>query len=160
MSLRARTAAGAAFVVIAAAAAVASLGGLTVYDPPAAGAGRGAPGPSWARPCYGRPARPDRSLLHFCARARGTVVFVRRQRRQECTEVHFLLVARFRLLIVKLAVGRTVESPRLGSRVTVVGPLLRARYGLREIQGWRVDAGDRRLKTAPRFPHCIDRRRR
>ena len=52
--------------------------------------------------------------------------------------MHFALVGRFGALIVKLGDPRMIETPSVGSRITAVGPLVRARNDMREIQAWSV----------------------
>ena len=63
---------------------------------------------------------------------------VRTKGSAESAEVHFALVGRFGAMIVKLGDPRMIETPSVGSRITAVGPLVRARNDMREIQAWSV----------------------
>lgn len=85
--------------------------------------------PSWAQPCLHRAPRGDRILLARCARASGRVLWVRKRR----GELHFALVARFHLFVVK---GES--APAIGDTKLVIGPLVRARNGLREIEAFAL----------------------
>jgi hypothetical protein len=88
--------------------------------------------PTWAKPCQDREPRHDRELLETCARVAGRVLAVRAEAGQTGPpEVHLAMIADFHLFVVKLAPGQ--GRPSLGSTVTVVGPLVRASNGLREI---------------------------
>lgn len=93
--------------------------------------------PSWARPCTERPARADRPRLAFCARVAGRVVAVRRG--PTPGETHLALVSRLHLFVVLLPVA--TRPPATGSYLTAVGPLVRARNGLREVQAFMVGGG-------------------
>ncbi len=103
--------------VTVAAAGLSAPGSKRTYDGPQAAA------PGWAHPCFERSPRPDRTLLHRCARVRGRVLRVERRPNDE---LHLAIVARWQLLIVKLEDG--ADSPSLGSMVTFVGPLVRTHY--------------------------------
>ena len=100
----------------------------------------GAPGTAhaWAAPCYQHKPRHDRQLLARCARATGVVSYVRREGSPHVHEVHFALVGRFGALIVKLGDPSVLRTPALGSRVTVVGALVRADNDMREIEAWSL----------------------
>jgi hypothetical protein len=117
----------AAAAAIALAAAVALQGSVRIDPGDAAHA-------AWSRPCDGRAARPDRTLLARCARVHGRVLWVRRRP----GEVHLALIARLHLFVVKLAPG--MPSPGVGSGLTATGPLVRARNGLREVQAFAVSS--------------------
>jgi hypothetical protein len=52
--------------------------------------------------------------------------------------VHFALVGRFGALIVKLGDPSLLRTPAVGSRVTVVGALVRADNDMREIEAWSL----------------------
>ena len=98
------------------------------------------PRPHWAEPCRNDKPRHDRQLLADCARSSGFVAWVRDEQTPSLNrDVHFALVGRFGVIIVKLDDPDVIPVPRLSSRVTVVGPLVRARNGMREIQVWRLD---------------------
>ena len=94
--------------------------------------------PDWAEPCRDDEPRRDRELLADCARSTGYVAWVREQRRSAGSEVHFALVGRFGVVIVKLGHPDRIATPRLASHVAVIGALVRASNGMREIQAWRL----------------------
>jgi hypothetical protein len=94
--------------------------------------------PAWSAPCFLHQPRHDRALLARCARATGVVAHVRSEGDTHAREVHFALVGRFGALIIKLGDPATLRKPRVGSRVTVVGPLVRASNDMREIEAWSV----------------------
>ena len=119
-------------VVAAAAAAFTSLETFADESTSAAAA------PKWSAPCFRHEPRPDRVLLSRCARATGVVAHVRAQGSGESAEVHFALLGRFGALIVKLGDPAALATPSVGSRVTVVGPLVRASNDMREIQAWSL----------------------
>ena len=91
---------------------------------------------AWTAPCRSHEPRHDRVLLARCARATGVVAHVRREGHSTSQEVHFALLGRFGALIVKIGDPPAFEAPHFGSRVTVVGPLVRAQNGMREIEAW------------------------
>jgi hypothetical protein len=125
--------------LVVAAIVVAAPGGVTYFDRRDESA---AQAPSWAAPCFHRQPRRDRPLLHFCARVRGRVVHVRKENwHGRAPEVHFAMIARFHLWIVKLPLDEPIEPPGIASTVTVVGPVLRVRFGLPEVQAWRMTRG-------------------
>ena len=112
-----------AWKLAAVAAATLLLGGAAV-------AAQGSVGLSEpARACAAIAPRPDRELIDRCARVEGIVLHVRR----EPTETHLAIVARLHLFIVKVD-GTGVRIPSTGSRWSAVGPLVRARNGMRELQ--------------------------
>jgi hypothetical protein len=94
--------------------------------------------PRWSEPCFVHEPRHDRALLAPCARATGFVTYVRTKGTHAAPEVHFALIGRFGALIVKLDNPLHLEKPGIGSRVTVVGPLVRAQNGMREIEARSV----------------------
>ena len=94
--------------------------------------------PRWAEPCRNDTPRHDRTLLADCARATGFVAWVRTEGAGPSRDVHFALVGRFGVIIVKLGDPNELRVPHISSHVTVVGPLVRARNGMREIQAWHV----------------------
>ena len=94
--------------------------------------------PAWSAPCFQHEPRHDRQLLARCARATGVVSYVRREGSTHVQEVHFALVGRFGALIVKLGDSSLLRTPAVGSRVTVVGALVRAANDMREIEAWSV----------------------
>lgn len=91
------------------------------------------PTSSWSKICRYRVPREDRRLLSRCARVSGRVVGVRRE-----DDVHLFVLAHLHLFVIKLQQQATV--PRWGTSVTVIGPLVRSRGGLREVQAWRLTA--------------------
>lgn len=115
------------------------IGGLTSLETYSRShVGSDAARPAWSAPCYRHRPRPDRQLLARCARATGVVAHVRTKGSGESEEVHFALLGRFGALIVKLGDPRLLETPSVGSRITAVGPLVRASNEMREIQAWSV----------------------
>ena len=94
--------------------------------------------PAWSAPCFSHEPRHDRRLLARCARATGVVAHVRTKESAGSAEVHFALVGRLGVLIVKLGDPRMLKTPSIGSRVTAVGALVRARNDMREIEAWSV----------------------
>jgi hypothetical protein len=116
--------------VVAAAAALVLLafGSWKTYD------GRRSEAPGWARPCFSRPPRHDRTLVHRCARVRGRVV---RASRSYTGELHLGLVGHWHVLVVKLP--DAARKPSLGSMITVVGPVVRVRHGFLEVEAFRFE---------------------
>ena len=94
--------------------------------------------PAWSAPCFQHKPRRDRQLLARCARATGVVSYVRHKVSTDAQEVHFALVGRFGALIVKLGDPSLLKTPAVGSRVTVVGALVRASNDMREIYAWSL----------------------
>ncbi len=86
--------------------------------------------PSWTRPCYGHIQDSDHPQLAFCARIDGRVIYS--DATAASGETHLLVVGGFHLVLVELRAGS--RRPAWGSRITAVGPLLRARDGEREVQ--------------------------
>jgi hypothetical protein len=112
-------------------------GTIERYDPVPGAAARA---PTWVQPCMVTPPREDRLLLSRCSRVRGRVLFVRSESAgREAPETHFALTARLHLFVVKL--DPDMPTPDLGATVAVVGPLVRARNGLREIEARRLTRG-------------------
>jgi hypothetical protein len=107
---------------------LASQGSRKTYDGPRKAA------PAWARPCFAKTPRLDRPLLHRCARVRGRVL---RASRSHSGELHLGVLARFRVLVVKLPDDE--RKPSVGSMITVVGPLVRVRHGFQEVQAFAVE---------------------
>ena len=95
--------------------------------------------PEWSAPCFLHEPRSDRPLLSRCARVTGVVARVRARRSSGFEEVHFALVGRFGVLIVKLGDPRALDTPGVGSRVTAVGPLVRAQNNMREVEAWSLN---------------------
>jgi hypothetical protein len=95
--------------------------------------------PGWAEPCRDDEPRHDRELLADCARGTGFVAWVREEGTGESHKVHFALVGRFGTILVKLGDPDAIATPRIASHVIVVGALVRASNGMREIQAWRLE---------------------
>jgi len=90
---------------------------------------------SWAKPCRERPARTDRKLVAACARLHGRVLWVRRQGLGASSKAEFIVLAGFRPYVVKLSpVAADRRLPGIGHDVTVIGPMVASRSGLREVQ--------------------------
>ena len=96
------------------------------------------PRPTWAAVCHRNVPRADRTLLAHCARATGVVGWIREEGSGASHEVHFALLGRFGIVIVKLGDPSRLETPSHGHRVTAVGALVRASNGMREIQAWEI----------------------
>jgi hypothetical protein len=107
-------------------------GSIETYDVGRSGS-TAAGHPRWTAACFAHPSY-GRPLVHFCARVRGRVIFLKREREGDGTEIHFALMSRFRPLIVKIAPSASIPAPRLGSVVTVIGPMIQSRYLLHEVQ--------------------------
>jgi hypothetical protein len=120
-------------LAIAAATAIALGGGVVLQGSVRIDPG-GASHAAWTRPCDGRAARPDRTLLARCARVHGRVLWVRRRP----GEVHLALIAQLHVFVVKLAPG--MQSPGVGTALTATGPLVRASNGFREVQAFAVSS--------------------
>jgi hypothetical protein len=121
----------AALAALAAGAVLAGQGGVTVWT-----AGR-IDSPDWSQPCFHRTPRPDRPLLSPCSRVRGRVLAVRHKRVAPTqVETHLAVLAHFRLVLVKLDPG--TAAPGVGRMITAVGPLVRARVGVREVQAFAL----------------------
>lgn len=114
--------------------ALAAAAGSLAFDDLEPGAG---PPPRWAAVCRDRLPRQDRQTLHRCARVSGRVVAVRHSC-PPARESHLLVVARLHLFVVKLRPA--ARAPGIGATTTVVGPLVRARNGPREVEAWSVTA--------------------
>lgn len=88
--------------------------------------------PAWTRPCViDTPPPHDSSALAFCARVVGRVVGSIAKSESGDGERHVLVTGGFHVTLVEL--DGDLASPPLGSRITAVGPLQRASYGLREL---------------------------
>jgi hypothetical protein len=111
--------AGVAALTLAAGLLLASRGTVSLFDPVRAGAP-----PAWTRPCLTTAPREDRQLLRLCARVEGRVVWIDRA----SDDVHFAVLARGHLFVVK-----SDRAPKRLSTARVVGPLVRASDGQREI---------------------------
>jgi hypothetical protein len=120
-------AAGLCACLLAVALAVALPGAVERYDGPARAA---AGAPRWAAPCERTAPRNDRILLSRCAHVQGRVLYVNRE--GSPPDTHLAVVAKLHLFLVKLR--PTDHAPGPGSTVSVVGPLMRADNGLREVQ--------------------------
>ena len=93
--------------------------------------------PRWTAPCSRDSPRPDRTLLAGCSRVRGRVLVVRHKGiGQGRVETHLAVLAHFELILVKLKLG--TPAPKTGEMITAVGPLVRARIGLREVQAFAL----------------------
>jgi hypothetical protein len=92
---------------------------------------------SWERWCTAGAARQDRRRLAYCARVDGLVLDSTHG--PNPGEVHVAVIGGFHLTIVRLPLGS--RTPSRGTRVTAVGPLVRARNGQRELQAFKVLRG-------------------
>jgi hypothetical protein len=103
-------------------------GGVQSYTGSKAGA------PSWAKPCWTAQPRQDRRLLARCARLRGRVLWVRRQGIGPESKAEMVLAAHFGVVLAKMKPYTDRHVPGIGQYVTIVGPLVRSKTGLREVQ--------------------------
>src|SRR5947209_2939895 len=118
-----RVTAALAAVILCALIAVAGPGSIEILGSGHAGAVPAAEaGAPWARRCLGRSPEPEHSQLAFCARVRGRVIYS--DVASGSGETHLLVLGSFHLILVELPLG--AHAPGLGSRITAVGPLLRA----------------------------------
>jgi hypothetical protein len=127
MSRKKWAVAGAA-AIVGAGLAVAAPGGVDRYDGARAGA------PAWSKPCWSEDPRRDRALLSRCARVSGRVLWVRKQGRGSRSKAEMVLAARFGLVVSKLSPYEGRDVPAIGEYVHIVGPLVKSRTGLREVQ--------------------------
>lgn len=119
---------GAAATVVALGIAATAPGGVDRYD----GAKKNAP--AWAKACWQEKPRQDRELLSRCARVSGRVLWVRRQGFDQSSKAEMVIASGFGLVMSKMTpyVGRDV--PAVGHYVHIVGPLVKSKTGLREVQ--------------------------
>lgn len=99
-----------------------------------AGSGRPASAPDWTTPCWRRPPRSDRQLLERCARVKGRVVWVQSD---GPNDVHLAVVASWRIVTVR--VPRRADPPGALDGVTAIGPLVRDRTGLEEVDAVMIE---------------------
>lgn len=92
---------------------------------------------SWERWCTAGQVREDRRRLAFCARVDGLVLTS--SQGPALGEAHVAVVGGFHLTIVRLPDRSHI--PSAGTRLVVVGPLVRARNGQREVQAFKVLEG-------------------
>lgn len=114
----------------------AAQGSVTVIKT-APSASRASAEPGWEHWCSTGHARTDRQRLAWCARVQGRVVWTTRG--PSPGELHLAVIGGFHLTIVRMPY-RT-HHPSVGSALTAVGPLVRARDGQREVQAFMVRAG-------------------
>lgn len=96
--------------------------------------GARASAPGWTEPCWKASPRSDRRLLARCARLTGRVLWVRRQGYGPSSKAELLLGSHFGVVLAKVAPYTRDNVPGVGRYVTIVGPLVRSRMGLREVQ--------------------------
>lgn len=88
--------------------------------------------PSWSRPCViDTPPAGGTNTLAFCARVHGRVVGIVTKAASDDGERHVLVTGGFHVTLVELR--EDMPTPAWGSVVTVVGPLQKASFGLREM---------------------------
>ncbi|MGH2895130.1 MAG: hypothetical protein ACRDPM_17945 [Solirubrobacteraceae bacterium] len=92
---------------------------------------------AWERWCTRGQARTDRQRLAWCARVQGRVVWTTQG--PSPGELHLAVIGGFHLTIVRMPYS--VHHPSVGSALTAVGPLVRARNGQRELQAFMVRPG-------------------
>jgi hypothetical protein len=92
--------------------------------------------PAWARPCVIDTGSLQGAVqLAYCARVQGRVIAD--MGRGGDGERHVLVTGAFHVTLVELHRGMRV--PAWGSRITAVGPLQRASYGVRELIALALD---------------------
>ena len=112
-------------------------GSLTIIaHSPAAGGRRVAALPSWAHWCTSGEPRRDRKRLAFCARVEGRAIASTHGPGRG--ESHVALLGYYQVVLVRLPEG--ARTPANGARVVAIGPLFRARDGLREVQAFWFQA--------------------
>jgi hypothetical protein len=114
--------------VVAVGLAIAAPGGVDRYDGTRAGA------PAWSKPCWKTEPRQDRELLARCARVSGRVLWVRRQGFGTKSKAEMVVAARFGLVMSKMAPYAGRDVPGIGTYVHIVGPLVKSKVGLREVE--------------------------
>jgi hypothetical protein len=92
---------------------------------------------SWEQWCTHGQVRRDRQRLAYCARVDGIVVGSTHG--PGAGETHVAVISDFHLVIVRLP--DYARAPSFGSRLTAIGPLVRARDGQREIQAFTLQPG-------------------
>ena len=117
-----------AAVLVAALLLVLAPGGTDRY------AGATSDAPAWTAPCRERAPRTDRVLLARCAKVTGRVVWVRREGLGPASKAHVVLASGFGLVLAKMTPYTGRHVPAIGNYVTIVGPLVRSRSGLTEVQ--------------------------
>lgn len=119
---------GPAVVLVAGVIALIAPGGLQSYTGAKAGA------PAWTAPCWQAAPRSDRRLLDRCSRLTGRVLWVRRQGFGAGSKAELILGSGFGVTLAKMAPYTDRHVPGIGQYVTIVGPVVQSRAGLREIQ--------------------------
>ena len=109
---------------------------MIIFHKPAAGGRRVAALPSWVYWCTRGKPRQDRKRLAFCARVEGRAIYSTHGPGR--LESHVALLGYYRVVLVRLPEG--AKTPADGQRVVAIGPLFRARDGLREVQAFWFDA--------------------
>ena len=124
---------GAAAAVVALGVAATAPGGVDRYDGDKKGA------PAWTASCWKEEPRRDRRLLSRCARVSGRVLWVRRQGFDRNSKAEMVIASGFGVVMSKMTpyIGRQV--PAVGHFVHIVGPLVKSRTGLREVQFFAQD---------------------
>lgn len=122
--------AGGGAAAVAAVLGLAAPGGVQIA--PASARAR----PAWSTACFTRAPREDRLLLARCVRLSGRVLWAQRS---SFTEAHLLVSAGLRPVLVKIDHARPHGVPAIGHRIVAVGPLLRSRSGLREVEEFELD---------------------
>jgi hypothetical protein len=119
-----------ALIVLAAAP-----GSLQVLrDPMSAPTIRRSPALRWAIACLDGRVRVDRRRLDFCGRISGRVVWVTHG--PDPGESHVAVLGGFHLILVKPPEG--ARPPGWGTSVVAIGPLVRSRSGMLELQSLQM----------------------
>ena len=90
-------------------------------------------GQGWTRWCSDGQVRTDRRQIGYCSRVTGIVLASTHG--PAAGESHLAIVGDFHLFIVRMP--DRASDPGPGTHIEVVGPLVRARDGEREVQAFR-----------------------
>jgi|tagenome__1003787_1003787.scaffolds.fasta_scaffold20759905_3 hypothetical protein len=98
--------------------------------------------PQMKRICLSQLPRTDRELIDRCFRVHGTLLHVWRERDEggRVADMHFLVVARLHLYVVKVH-EPFPANPRVGHTILVIGPLVRPHpehLGIHEIDAFSL----------------------
>lgn len=120
--------AGVLLVVVGAGLAVVAPGGVKRYD------GRKAGAPGWTAPCWERAPRRDRRVLARCAEVSGRVLWIRKQGEGKSSKAELALSGGFKVVIAKMSPYEGRKLPGIGSYAHIIGPLVKSKVGLDEVQ--------------------------
>ncbi|HYH87635.1 MAG TPA: hypothetical protein VEX67_00295 [Solirubrobacteraceae bacterium] len=116
--------------VLAVVAAILVPGGRDVQPAGASAAAR----PAWTKACWSSPPRNDRRLLERCVRVTGRVLWIRREGPDPEDKAHVMMASGLRLVLARYEQAGIHRLPGIGHSATIIGPLVRSRSGLDEVQ--------------------------